>query len=65
MGGIIPRLGPEYRTTTGMYKWIALGVAVGAMILYFVLREAVRESDDIYDKSGLVPRTTNAPAAPH
>jgi hypothetical protein len=63
MAGLIPSLGPGYRTTTGAFKWILLGVAIGCVLLYLVFREAVRESDDIYDKSGFIPRNTNAPAA--
>jgi len=60
----IPSFGPSsgYRTTTGAFKWIMLGVAVGCVILYFVFREAIRESDDIYDGTGFIPRKTNAPA---
>ena len=65
MPGLIPSLGPDYRTTTGAFKWILLVAALGSVILYFVFREAVREADDIYDKSGFIPRSTNAPAATH
>jgi len=59
----IPSLPRGYRTTTGAFKWIVLGVAIGSVILYLVFREAIRESDDMYDKSGFIPRGTNAP--PH
>jgi len=60
--GIIPSLGPGYRTTPGAFKWILLFVAIGVVVLYFVFREAVREADDIYDQTGFIPRNTNAPA---
>lgn len=65
MPGLIPSLGSNYRTTTGAFKWIVLGVVLGAVIMYFVFREAVRESDEIYEKSGMVPPKTNEPAANH
>jgi hypothetical protein len=58
----IPSLPHGYRTTTGAFKWILLIAAVGAVLLYMVFREAIRESDDIYDKTGFIPRETNAPA---
>jgi hypothetical protein len=62
MGAIIPSLRPGYRTTTGAFKWILLVALIGSVILYFVFREAIRESDDIYDKSGFIPRNANVPA---
>lgn len=62
MSGIIPSLPRGYRTTTGAFKWIVLGVAIGAVVLFLIFREAIREADDIYDKTGFISRTTNTPA---
>jgi hypothetical protein len=64
MGSIIPGLPHGYRTTTSMFKWIVLIAAVGAIALYFVFREAIREADDIYDKSGFIPRSSSQAAKP-
>ncbi len=60
---IIPSLGPGYRTTPAMFKWILLFVILGSVALYWVFDEAIREADDIYDQTGFIPRTTNAPAS--
>lgn len=63
MGPIIPGLSSGYRTTAGMFKWIVLIGAIGALVLFLVFRRAIKEADDIYDKSGFIPRRTNSPAA--
>lgn len=63
MGPIIPGLSHGYRTTAGMFKWIVLIGVIGAVVLFFVFRRAIQEADDIYDKSGFIPRRTNPPVA--
>jgi hypothetical protein len=64
MGPILPGFPRGYRTTTSAFKWIALIAAVGAVVLYLVFREAIREADDIYDKTGFIPRTSSQTARP-
>lgn len=55
---IIPGVGSDYRTTVGVFKWILLVVAIGAVVLYFIFREAVHETDEMYDQSGFIPKPT-------
>jgi hypothetical protein len=61
---MLPSLGPEYRTTTGMYKWIVLGVAIGSVLLYLMFQEAMRETDEMYERNG-VPLLTNSVSHGH
>jgi hypothetical protein len=63
MGGIIPSLRPGYRITPDRFKWVVLIAIIGSLVLYFVFHEAMREVDEMYDKSGFIPRNTNTPPA--
>ena len=59
---------PDYlhgkRVGPGGLKLIILFACVAAVALFFILREALREADDIYDKTGFIPHTTNTVPSP-
>ncbi|MCG3150449.1 MAG: hypothetical protein PCFJNLEI_03935 [Verrucomicrobiae bacterium] len=62
-GPIIPGMRSGYRTTGGAFKWILLLAAIGATVLFFVFYEAMREADEIYDRTGFIPKpATNSPS---
>lgn len=63
-GPIIPGMRSGYRTTVGAFKWILLIAAIGAVALYFVFREAMREVDEIYDRTGFIPKTNSSSQSP-
>jgi hypothetical protein len=51
-GPIIPGIGRGYRTTTAMFKWVVLIAVVGAILLVYAFRWAVRDADQIYKDAG-------------
>ena len=56
MPGIIPGIGPGYRTTTAMFKWILLIAAIGAAALYYIFWEATKEVDQMYQEGGITDK---------